>query len=162
MNRTLSPLDRYAPQPPPLPLPDTPLVHDVLAGTRFVTYPFVVSILILSFNRNMGGVHAVASGRWPTSPMLGATIVSTLFGWWGFPWGIVWTPISLFHLWNGGRDATKDLLAAEIGVIEARRVLKASAKPKPPASIWLVRALILFPLALFLLLVSAIVSSAVS
>lgn len=159
MNNTASPLDRYAPKPPPLPLPDKPLVHEILQGTRFVTYPFVVSVLILSFNRNMGGVHAVATGRWPASPMLGATIVSTLFGWWGFPWGIVWTPISLFHLWNGGRDATKEILSAEIGTAEAQRVLKAAAKPKPPASIWFVRALIMIPLALFLLLVSAIATA---
>lgn len=159
MNNTASPLDRYAQKPPPLPLPDNPLVHEVMAGTRFVTYPFVFSLLVLSFNRNMGGVHAVGSGRWPVSPILGAAVVSIFFGWWGFPWGIIWTPVSLFHLWNGGRDATKDVLSAEIGAAEAQRVLKAAAKPKPPSSIWLVRALIILPLGLFLLLVTAIATS---
>jgi hypothetical protein len=48
----------------------------------------------------------------------------------------------------GGRDSTGDILAAEIGTVEARRVMKAAPRPRPPGSIWLVRVLILLPVLL--------------
>lgn len=159
MSHTPSPLDRYAPKPPPLPLPEHPVVDEVMAGRRFVTYPFVVSLLVLSFNRNMGGVRLVGRDQWPMVPLFGATLVTILFGWWGFPWGIIWSPISLFHLWRGGRDSTLDVLGNVVGYPDARRVLDAAPKSKPPAGIWMVRLLILMPILLFVSLVSAIVNS---
>jgi hypothetical protein len=154
-----SPLDRYAPKPPPPPLPDHPLVGEVMAGRRYVTYPFVVSLLVISFNRNIGGLRTVANGQWPVGPVFGAALVTILFGWWGFPWGIVWTPLALYYLWLGGRDSTKDILTAEIGHVEARRVLKAAPKPRPPGSIWLVRAMILLPVLLLGSLVHSIATA---
>jgi hypothetical protein len=54
MNHVPSPLDRYASKTPFLPLLEHPLVDEVMAGKRFVTYPFVVLLLVMSFNRNMG------------------------------------------------------------------------------------------------------------
>jgi len=159
MNHVPSPLDRYAPKPPPLPLPEHPVVDQVMAGNRFVTYPFVISILILSFNRNMGGVRLVGRDQWPMVPLFGATLVTMLFGWWGFPWGMIWSPVSLFHLWRGGRDSTLDVLGGVIGYADARRVLATAPKPKLPASIWLVRLFILMSILFFGTLVFAIVNS---
>jgi hypothetical protein len=159
MKNIQSPLDRYAPKPPPLPLPGHPLVTEVMAGRRFVTYPFVVSLLLISFKRNMGGMRVVENGQWPIAPVFGASLVTILFGWWGFPWGIVWSPLALYYLWMGGRDSTKEILAAEIGAAEAMRVLKTAPKVRPPSSIWLVRALILIPVVLFCSLVYSIATA---
>lgn len=154
-----SPLDRYAPKPPPLPVPDHPLVTEVMQGKRYVTYPFVFSILILSFQRSVGGVRVVETGKWPVGPLFGAAVVTILFGWWGFPWGLLWTPLALFHLWNGGRDSTRDILSKAIGVPEARRVLSLAPKARPPAAIWFVRSLILFPVLLIGSLFISIITS---
>ncbi len=159
MNHVPSPLDRYAPKPPPLPLPEHPVIDEVMAGRRFVTYPYVVSLLVMSFNRNMGGVRVVSRDQWPMLPLFSATFITTFFGWWGFPWGIIWSPLSLFHLWRGGRDSTLDVLASAVGHADARRVLAVAPKPKPPACIWLVRLLILMPVLLFGSLVSAVMNA---
>lgn len=132
-----------------MPLPDHPMVADVMQGSRYVIYPFVVSILVLSFRRNFGGVRVVRTGSWPIVPLFGAALTTIALGWWGFPWGLIWSPIALFQLWNGGRDFTKDILSNEIGMPEAQRVLAMAPKPKPPASIWLVRLMILVPVFLF-------------
>jgi len=159
MNSIPSPLDRYAPKPPPLPLPEHPLVAEVMAGRRFVTYPFVISLLLISLKRNMGGMRVVATSQWPVAPIFWAAILTVLFGWWGFPWGLLWSPLALFYLWIGGRDSTKEILTAEIGSADAQRVLRAAPKVRPPASIWFVRALILLPIVLFCSLVYSIITA---
>ena len=122
----------------------------VLQGSRFIVVPYNFSIVILAFKRSMGGVKFVAPGQWPMGEVFGATAITGLFGWWGFPFGLIWTVANLFHLWNGGRDVTQQVLAAEIGPVEAKRVIRASHKAKLPAGIWGVRALIAMPLCLFL------------
>lgn len=159
MSQPLSPLDRYAPGPPPLPLPSHPLVQEVMDGTRYVTHPYVVSLLLISFNRSLGGVLRIGSDSWPIGNLFSATLITLFFGWWGFPWGIIWTPLSLFYLWRGGRDCTMGLLTEAVGPNEAQRVMAAAPKPKAPPTIWLVRLMILAPVALFVLFVSAVVSS---
>lgn len=149
VQQPLSPLDRYL--PPTVDGPDAghPVVKAVMAGKRYVVYPYVASLLILTFRRSMGSVRLVETGSWPMGPLFGAATITTLFGWWGFPWGIIWSPLALFNLWRGGSDATKDILAEAVGFPEAKRILSIAPKPKPPLTIWLVRLLILVPVLFF-------------
>ena len=34
------------------------------------------------------------------------TLVSLVFGWWGFPFGLIYTPMALITNLSGGRDVT--------------------------------------------------------
>lgn len=144
----VSPLDRYLPPELPEATSSHPVVLSVMAGQRYVIYPYVASALIMTFRRSMGSVRVVETGQWPMGPLFGATAITTLFGWWGFPWGLVWSPAALFNLWRGGRDATKEILADVVGAPEAKRILAVAPKPKLPATIWLARAVILVPILL--------------
>lgn len=45
-----------------------------------------------------------AEQLWPYS------LLSFLFGWWGIPWGFIWTPMALYTNFSGGRDVTQQLL----------------------------------------------------
>ncbi len=144
----LPPVNPYA---PPTNLADTPpqasspLIDSVMAGGRFITVPYVISVVVLSFKRSMGSVHYVSQGAWPMGEVFSATLITCLLGWWGFPFGLIWTFISLFHLWRGGRDVTGEILTREVGGQEARRILSMAPKPAPPRTIWLVRLIILVP-----------------
>ena len=66
---------------------------------RFVVYPYVVSLIVVTFQRAFSGcwcrVHRLP--RW-----LAATLISSIFGWFGFPFGLLFTPISLLQLARGG------------------------------------------------------------
>ena len=144
----VSPLDRYLPRTVDIPESEHPVVKAVMAGKRYVIYPYVASLLVLTFRRNMGSVRLVETGNWPMGPLFGAATITTFFGWWGFPWGIIWSPLALFNLWCGGRDATKEILTDVVGGPEAKRILSIAPKPSPPLSIWLTRLLILVPVSL--------------
>jgi hypothetical protein len=39
------------------------------------------------------------------------SIVSLLFGWWGIPMGIIYTPLTLFNNFSGGCDVTAEVRA---------------------------------------------------
>lgn len=131
----------------------------VMNGYRFRTIPYVVSVVFMSFRRSMGGVHHVKTGEWPMGQVIGATCVTSLLGWWGFPFGIAWTVISLFQLWGGGKDQTRKILTQALGAPEAKRILAAAPKPKPPGTIWLVRLLILIPVILIAAFFVSIINS---
>ncbi len=124
------------------------LVGLITNGGRFVTCPYVVSIVILTFQRNMGGVKLVRTGDWPMQEVISATIITSLAGWWGLPFGPIYSILSLYHLWHGGRDATKEILTNALGGSEAGRVLANSHKSEPPKIIWVVRTIILLQLGL--------------
>lgn len=42
-------------------------------------------------------------------------MLSLLFGWWGFPFGLIYTPISLFQSLSGGKDITREVMAQATG-----------------------------------------------
>lgn len=139
------PLAKYAPREEKT---YSSVVDQVMDGNRYVTIPFVVSIVIMSFQRQMGGVHVVGNGSFPTGPLVGASLITVLFGWWGIPFGIIFSFVSCFHLFKGGRDVTFLVLENVVGPEEAKRILKIAPKPKLPASIWLIRAIVIAPFAL--------------
>lgn len=78
---------------------------------RLTVFPWVVSVLIVSFKRASVGVYCTscrAAVRWK---YLG---VSAGLGWWGLPWGVVWTLQALATCAGGGqqpKDENATLLA---------------------------------------------------
>lgn len=83
--------------------------HEVLKGGRFVIYPWCVSVVVMSFKRS-SAVYFVEAGRRFTLPGVGYLLLSLLGGWWGIPWGLIWTIECLVTHANGGRDVTREIL----------------------------------------------------
>ena len=152
-----------SPYAPPVTDPVVPagrpatLVEAVQAGHRFYLVPYVISAVVITFRRNMGQVHEVSDGKWPVLPIAGATLLTSLLGWWGFPWGVAFSFATLIRLWNGGKDVTKDLLQQAVGTEEAKRILAAAPKPVKPPSFLLLRLLVLAGLSPAIWIISLIV-----
>jgi hypothetical protein len=80
-------------------------------GSRFVVHQYCISILIMSFKR-AGAIHFLKEGErhWPSS--LGCSAVSFVLGWWGIPWGPIWTVGTIGSNLAGGKDVTEEMMAA--------------------------------------------------
>jgi hypothetical protein len=82
----------------------------VSGGARFRAFPYCESWLIVSFRRISDPVLVK-----PGEAMLraGGTQVlhSLLFGWWGFPWGPIWTVSTIWRTLHGGIDVTDAVMA---------------------------------------------------
>ena len=80
-------------------------------GGRFVVYQFCISVLVMSF-RNSSAIHFLRDGERRWGPALTMSGVSLVAGWWGIPWGPIWTVMTIGQNLAGGKDITENVLAA--------------------------------------------------
>lgn len=102
------------------------LQAEVMKGGRFIYYPFVISLLVVTFKRTSGvylvrGNEKGATKGWPF------TLVSALFGWWGFPYGPKYTLESIRTNIKGGKDVTDEVMATVAGHILFQEAQKQKA-----------------------------------
>ncbi len=64
---------------------------------RIVHFPYAVSLIFVTLKRGWGGIFCSECRK---EEMAKAKFISLFFGWWGLPWGIVYTLKSLFSFWG--------------------------------------------------------------
>jgi hypothetical protein len=87
------------------------LQQEINAGGRFVIYSYVISILIMTFRRN-SNIYFIRADESRITRGLVFSLLSFLLGWWGVPWGFIYTPIALWTNFQGGKDVTAEVLLA--------------------------------------------------
>jgi hypothetical protein len=80
-------------------------------GGKFVIYYYAVSFVIMTLRRG-SSVYYVAPGKRRVVVGLPWTMLSLVVGWWGIPWGPIYTVHSLWVNLNGGKDVTNEIVAA--------------------------------------------------
>jgi hypothetical protein len=95
-------------------------------GGRFVIYSYNFSLVVLSFKRP-SSIYFVPAGQSRVWKGLPFTLISLVFGWWGIPWGVIYTIQSLHTNLSGGTDVTDSILA---GLAPA--AAGAAPAPSPP------------------------------
>ncbi len=81
---------------------------EVQGGAKFVTYMYCVSILVLSFKR-YSDIYFVKPGDKTLKHSLPFTLIALVFGWWGIPWGPIWTIMAIGTNVSGGKDVTNEV-----------------------------------------------------
>jgi hypothetical protein len=99
------------------------LVRELQSGGRFVIYSFAVSIVILTFKQPTS-IYFLRGHENATVQGLPWTMISFFCGWWGFPFGPIYTIWSIVENLGGGKDVTQEVVAA-LGVSR-------SSAPTPP------------------------------
>jgi len=89
-------------------LSDDQIEIELQQGARFVEYQYCISILVLTFTRS-SDIYFIRKGHGSVSKGLGYSLISSLFGWWGIPWGPFSTIASLLGNLRGGRDITQQV-----------------------------------------------------
>ena len=74
----------------------------VTAQPRSVVFYKVVSLFVVTTKTPTQGIYCSSCAR---SVSLRSSFVSALFGWWGFPWGPIWTISSIIGNAIGGRHS---------------------------------------------------------
>ena len=90
-------------------LSDSQIVEAVSAGGRLVMFQWTVSVLVLSFRRT-SDIHLFQPGESRTGKALPWVLLTLLVGWWGIPWGPIWTVQSIYRNLSGGIDVTDQLV----------------------------------------------------
>ena len=88
--------------------------NEIANGAKFVLFQYTVSIIILTFKRS-SDIYFVKSTEKPIVKGLPYTILTFLLGWWGIPWGPIYTIQALSKNLSGGKDVTQHVLPSLIG-----------------------------------------------
>lgn len=85
------------------------LTRELSLGGKFVVYQYCISILVMTFKRS-SDIYFIKAEETGLKYSFGFTILSLLFGWWGIPWGPIYTISSVFNNLSGGVDVTQEVV----------------------------------------------------
>ena len=100
------------------------LDFEIQRGAKFVLFQYCISVIILTFRRP-SDIYFLRSGENPVVKGLPFTLLSLVTGWWGIPWGPIYTIQSVYNNSRGGKDVTQ-------AVVTSLRTQAAPAQSAPP------------------------------
>ncbi|WP_068769381.1 hypothetical protein OH491_03060 [Termitidicoccus mucosus] len=101
--------------------------EEVERGARIVAYVYCVSFLVVTFKRATRP-YLIKGGHGRLGPGLPWALLTLLFGWWGFPWGLIYTPMALWQTLRGGMDLTDAWIDGYTTRVAAAAVAEEDAK----------------------------------
>ena len=90
------------------------LQNEIARGGKFVIYHYCISLLVITFKRP-SDIYFVRGGHSRLAKGLPFAAISFILGWWGIPWGPIYTVTSLVTDFGGGKDVTTDVLSSLVG-----------------------------------------------
>jgi hypothetical protein len=82
---------------------------EVNNGGKFVIFEYTISILVMTFKRPTD-IYFMRNGESHWGKSMPFTILTLVAGWWGLPWGLIYTPMALFTNLSGGKDVTHEIM----------------------------------------------------
>lgn len=92
-------------------MPPEYLRDEINRGGRLIVYSYCLSVVVLTLKRPTG-VHLVRAGLSPAVRSWPYVLLSLAFGWWGIPWGPIYTVECIYRNLCGGVDVTDEVMAA--------------------------------------------------
>jgi hypothetical protein len=90
---------------------DADINRELERGAKFVIFQYTISIIVMTFRRS-SDIYYIPAGSSGFARGLPFVLISFLLGWWGIPWGPVYTIGSLANNLSGGKNVTKELIRA--------------------------------------------------
>lgn len=90
-------------------LTPTQIESEIRNGGSFRVFSYTVSIVVMTFNPKTD-IHFIKAGENTAKYSIGYTLLTLILGWWGFPWGPIYTIGSLFSNLSGGKDVTAEVM----------------------------------------------------
>jgi len=78
-------------------------------GGRFVVFSYTISIIILTFRRG-SDIYFVKSDESTFKYSWKYSLLTFFLGWWGFPFGPIFSIVSFYKNFTGGKDITQEVL----------------------------------------------------
>lgn len=78
-------------------------------GGKFVIFPYTVSIVVMTFKRS-SSIYFIPPGENTIKHSYKHVLTNGVLGWWGIPWGPIYTIGSMYHHLSGGKDVTSDVM----------------------------------------------------
>ncbi len=87
------------------------LQYELKNGAKFVMFEYTISILVMTFKRSTD-IYFIRGNESHWGKSIPFTLLSLLLGWWGFPWGFIYTPMALATNLSGGKNVTQHVVSS--------------------------------------------------
>lgn len=85
------------------------LKQQIANGGKFVQFEYCISIFVMTFKRG-SDIYFIKAGDSSAKHSISFTLLSCVFGWWGIPWGPIYTIGALATNIGGGKDLTNQVV----------------------------------------------------
>ncbi|PXY43079.1 hypothetical protein [Flavobacterium hydrophilum] len=82
----------------------------VQQGGKFVVFPYTVSFILMTLKRS-SDIYFIKADENTFKYSYGYVFLNLIVGWWGFPWGPIYTIGSAYHHIVGGKDLTPEVMS---------------------------------------------------
>lgn len=82
---------------------------EVHMGAKFVIFEYCISVLIVSFKR-WSSIYYIKPGESVLKHSWPFLLLTFFLGWWGIPWGPIYSFESYFVNFRGGKDVTDEVI----------------------------------------------------
>lgn len=90
------------------------IMSQIQQGGKFVVYTYCFSIILVTFRRS-SNIYFIRADEGSVTKGLKYTLLTALFGWWGIPWGPIYSIGAFITNFRGGKDITNEVLATLSG-----------------------------------------------
>jgi hypothetical protein len=87
------------------------LQQEIAQGGKFVIFQYCISLLVITFKRS-SNIYFISHADTAVIKGLPFTFLSLVLGWWGIPWGPIYTVQSVWVNLSGGKDVTREVMAS--------------------------------------------------
>ena len=88
---------------------DDDVQRELERGAKFVVFSYTISLIVITFKRN-SRIHFIRSSDSAFIKGLPYNLLTLFLGWWGFPWGPIYSIVSIAKNLAGGTNVTADVL----------------------------------------------------
>lgn len=85
------------------------LDDEISKGGKFIIYKYSLSCIVLTV-RKTSKIIFVKSTQSRISPGIIYSLISLILGWWGIPWGPIYTISAIYKNFRGGIDITDTVM----------------------------------------------------
>ena len=97
-------------------MPITVLKQKIAAGAKFVTFQYTISVVFATFKRP-SSIYFINPNESTAKYSWHLSTLTAVLGWWGIPWGPIYTIGTFIKNFGGGEDIT-DVVMQQISVNE--------------------------------------------
>lgn len=87
------------------------LNKELKKGAQFVIFEYTISVIFMTFKRG-SGIHFVRAGEGTLLKSFPYTLITLFLGWWGIPWGPIYSVGTMYNNMRGGIDVTSEVAAS--------------------------------------------------
>ncbi|MEL1242756.1 hypothetical protein AAEO56_00665 [Flavobacterium sp. DGU11] len=78
-------------------------------GGKFVFFPYTISLAVITLRRS-SSIYFIRPDESTFKYSYKHIATNGVMGWWGIPWGPIYTIGSLYHQLSGGKEVTREVM----------------------------------------------------